>query len=471
VWTCDVAVDATWHLQPVAPGDGPQFDDEMSTIDPVRRRLLVFGGVEFTANGYVQHDADRLWSWPLDGPGSWSSTTITGQVPAGVAGTQCALDAARDRVIVLPSQRTAHSAVPMDTLPVIELAGGSPEWARLPIAGTPPDPRTDATVLMDPIHDRLIMQGGLVPGLLDHYGRDLWTLSLATSPTWSRDIYSPFAPDLAARCGLAVDPTLGRIMLVGSDEGLTLDVLGGPSNPIESTQFDDPSSWTNLDPASQSPMFGGGPLAFDGAANRMLWWNGRQIWEITWPFGTPSPYGPAAVTADAGSVHILWPGQPTAVPYSADVDRSTDGGRTWLRLRSVPPNADGSLAVADSSLAHGAQAAYRATIERDGSTHVLGTASTVLGTTPPTALTLAAPRPNPARDDVVLELGAPADATVTIEVFDVAGRLAAPATRRTITAGSTVFTAPLARGLKPGLYLLRASDGHRSVDARLVVVR
>jgi hypothetical protein len=60
---------------------------------------------------------------------------------------------------------------------------------------------------------------------------------------------------------------------------------------------------------------------------------------------------------------------------------------------------------------------------------------------------------------------------VTIELFDVAGRLAAPAVRRAIPAGTTVFTAPLARGLSPGLYLMRASAGRQSVNARLFVVR
>jgi len=72
---------------------------------------------------------------------------------------------------------------------------------------------------------------------------------------------------------------------------------------------------------------------------------------------------------------------------------------------------------------------------------------------------------------VVLELGTPAGGTVTLELFDVSGRLAAPAVRRTVPAGVTVFTVPLARGLPPGLYMLRASDGLQKVSARLFVVR
>jgi hypothetical protein len=468
VWTCDVGANATWHLQPVSPGDGPQFMDAMSAIDPVRRRLLVFGGTEHTAGGWIDHDADRLWTWPLDGPGPWSSTTITGPVPIGVSGTQCGLDVARDRVIAIPSQRVAYVPIAMDTLPVIELAAPA-RWSRLPVAGDLPMSRSDATVFIDPVLDRLVLQGGLVDNLIGGtHARDLWFLSLGATPRWNLEIHSPFAYEQAAQCGLAVDPTLDRMLLVGGVGLAFYD--SGPHNTIESTAHDDPTAWDNLDPGSRSPMQGGGPLFFDAAADRMLWWNGRQLWEITWPLGTPAPYGPAAVNADAGGVHIRWPGQPVA-PYAAAIDRSTDGGRTWRRLRSVTPESDGSLAFTDADASVTWPRVYRATIQRSGTTTTLGTASTVLGPATVKTLTLAAPRPNPARDDVALELGAPAGGTVTFELFDISGRLAAPAVRRTVAAGVTVTTVPLARGLPPGLYMLRAGDGQRSASARLFVVR
>src|SRR4030095_14959862 len=103
-------------------------------------------------------------------------------------------------------------------------------------------------------------------------------------------------------------------------------------------------------------------------------------------------------------VHRRWPAQPVA-PYAAAIDRSTDGGRTWMRLRSVTPEADGSVAITDGDASVTGPRVYRATIQRSGTTTTLGTASTVLGPVTVTTLTLAAPRPNPARDDVALELG------------------------------------------------------------------
>jgi hypothetical protein len=139
-------------------------------------------------------------------------------------------------------------------------------------------------------------------------------------------------------------------------------------------------------------------------------------------------------------------------------------------VRSVTPDYDGALVFTDTDASVTGPRVYRATIQRAGTTYTLGTASSVLGATTVSALTLAAPRPNPAGNDVTLELGAPASGTVTIELFDVSGRLVAPAVRRNVPAGVSVFT-PLARGLSPGLYMLRASDGRRDVSARLFVVR
>ena len=467
VWTCDIATDDTWHLEPVSPGDGPQFSNPMSTIDPVRRKLLVFGGEEFTNGRWFDRDADRLWSWALDGTGPWSSTTIEGAAPSGISGTQCAFDPARARTLALPSIR--HVFATLDTIPVLELAGDAARWTRLPVGGEPPYPRSDATMIVDPIHDRLVLHGGVTSFNGDGaHALDLSFMSLGDGPRWQPLTASPLPYQLTARSGLAVDLTLDRILLQG---GVGLTAFGiGQSNALQAAAFDHPSAWVNLDPAGQSPMMGGGPLFFDAVADRMLWWNGRQLWELTWFFSTPAPYGAAVVNADAGGVHIRWPGQLTA-PYSAAVDRSADGGRTWTRLRSVAPDADGSLAFTDADPPAGAPATYRATIERGGVTHVLGTASTVLGNVAPAALTLAAPRPNPSRDDVVLELATPRDASVTIELFDVSGRRAAPAVTRVVSAGTNVFSSPLARGLEPGLYVLRVSDGARKVERRLAVVR
>jgi hypothetical protein len=60
---------------------------------------------------------------------------------------------------------------------------------------------------------------------------------------------------------------------------------------------------------------------------------------------------------------------------------------------------------------------------------------------------------------------------VTVELFDLSGRRLGSIFRRHIAAGSAAFSMPLAHGLAPGIYLLRASDGSHTAKSRLAVVR
>jgi hypothetical protein len=100
-----------------------------------------------------------------------------------------------------------------------------------------------------------------------------------------------------------------------------------------------------------------------------------------------------------------------------------------------------------------------------------GSASSPPVTHPAQGLALAPPRPNPAIGDVTLEIASDRDAVVSVEVFDTMGRRVAPVMRRQAHAGRESLRLALPRGLRPGLYLVRASDGARSSQVRLVVTR
>jgi hypothetical protein len=244
----------------------------------------------------------------------------------------------------------------------------------------------------------------------------------------------------------------------------------GSFNPLRSMALEDMTSWLDLDPQGASPLRGAGTAFFDAAADRMLWWNGSTLWELTWPLGMPSALGPAAVVAREGGVHVVWPALVTS-PYAALIERSSDGGRSWSPLTSALPKADGSLEFTDTLPPSSGAVAYRAVIQRGGSLRVLGTASLALGATLPARFALATPRPNPTSGELVLELASPVDAEVTLELFDLAGRRAGATVHRRMSAGREVFTTPLARGLAPGVYLLRAGDGRTATHTRIAVIR
>jgi hypothetical protein len=335
------------------------------------------------------------------------------------------------------------------------------------VSGSPPRERAYASVVLDRKRDRIILNGGEIQTFEPSHPADLWTLSLADPMTWVRRIDDQSRTLSMFEAGLVVDETLDRL--------LTFRVHGHTKGSLFSSSLEELAGWTDLDPGGVGPIWWtGGSAFFDASTNRALFWSG-SLWEITWSFGTPERLGTASIRADQAGVHIQWPG-PVLAPYAATIERSVDGARSWSRLATTFPMADGSLAITDPEPATSKNNIYRVIIDRGGELRIIGTASLGAASGPLsgvglTGLALAPPRPNPATDDVTIELASPVATQVTLELFDLSGRRVGAAVHRDITAGSVAFTLPLAQGLKPGLYLLRASDGRRTVKSRLAVVR
>ena len=465
LWTRSVASPAPWRLHHASSTAPPTTPNPMSAIDTRRRRLLVFGGQDYG----TAVTADHLWSCPLDGPAEWTRLPIGGTAPLGTSGTQCVYDVARDRVLVLPSlQGGGFSSWAYDTLQVLELAGDSPRWSTMPALGSAPVRRSDGTVVLDSLRDRLILVGGAIILGDGSYPRDVWTLTLGESAQWTKSYQGPGQTGPMARVAVAFDPTLDRMLWVA---GLGLTPFDfGASGDIRSARVDDLSRWQDETPAGGSGLSGAGSAFFDAAADRMLWWNGATLWELRWPLGSPGAFGPATVAQRDGAVHVSWPAA-VVEPYVARIERSVDGGRTWSALRTIAPVADGSIAFTDSLPPASGALAYRAVIERGGVPHVLGTAALTQGVAAPQRFALAPLRPNPASADVVVELATPVDADVTLELFDLAGRKVGTTRHHHVLRGREAVTFALARGLRPGLYMLRADDGHTTLHSRLAVVR
>lgn len=273
VWTCDLGTDAAWRLEAAGTVNAPAAVDPVDVIDPVRRRMLVFGGANVVAN--------QLWSWPLDGPGAWTVTPIAGTPPKAIRGAQRAYDPAADRVIVIPAN------LPPDTVATLELGGGTPQWVRLATQGGPPHWRSEAPVVIDAARGRLVLGGGMFPDADFSLVRDLWTLDLSGTPQWTLRIPNNFDPGIRARQGMLLDPDQDRVLLLGGyGQGIANTIYGSPLATL--------SAWTNLDPDDLSPMWGQGVAFYDAAARRGLFWNGT-LWEITWPGSASAPPDPSPV--------------------------------------------------------------------------------------------------------------------------------------------------------------------------------
>jgi hypothetical protein len=98
--------------------------------------------------------------------------------------------------------------------------------------------------------------------------------------------------------------------------------------------------------------------------------------------------------------------------------------------------------------------------------------SSLVGVTPPApraALALSAPRPNPARGSVALDVTLPDDSPARVELLDVAGRVVR--SQSVQSAGAHALSFRELTSLSPGLYFARVSGRAGNVTARVVVSR
>ena len=78
--------------------------------------------------------------------------------------------------------------------------------------------------------------------------------------------------------------------------------------------------------------------------------------------------------------------------------------------------------------------------------------------------------PNPATDFATLSVTLPAEQNASLEVYDLAGRLAVTAARGTMDRGDSAFTLDTS-SLSPGIYFVRLTSEGESAVARMVVTR
>src|SRR5438034_9927579 len=107
---------------------------------------------------FVAEDDDivpYVWALPLSGEPTWARLAPTGVLPTGLIYHSAIYDPVRDRMIVFGGFAvTARSEVW-----ALELSG-SPAWHQLSPSGTPPPARQQHTAIYDPLRDRMIVFGG-----------------------------------------------------------------------------------------------------------------------------------------------------------------------------------------------------------------------------------------------------------------------------------------------------------------------
>src|SRR5207245_666067 len=132
VWALSLAGSLAWTA--LAPAGSPPSARYSPTAfyDPVRDRMLVFGGYD----SVYHNDA---WALSLAGSPAWSPLAPAGSPPARYRHTAI-YDPVRDRMLVFGGSDSLYR----NDVWTLSLAGSS-AWNALAAAGTPPSPRLGPT--------------------------------------------------------------------------------------------------------------------------------------------------------------------------------------------------------------------------------------------------------------------------------------------------------------------------------------
>ncbi|MHC5021772.1 MAG: Kelch repeat-containing protein, partial [Planctomycetota bacterium] len=306
VWRLDLSQNpATGQWTQMSPaGTAPVgIDGHVQVYDPIRRRILIFGGFDGTG---VNND---LWELDLStANGQWTQLTPSGTAPAGVWGATGVFDTTNDRLVVFGGED--NSAVLQGGVITVQFSAVSPAgaWGNLTPSGTAPTAREFCPGVYDPASRTMIIgpgddgtgpmaSGGEFYSLtLSPLGSEAWQQLSPGSPPSPPSVLP--GPGLRRMSGLALWPAERRIFMFGGEDPGSATFYPPPAATNEAWTMD--LSCLNATP---NAWFAGGPTAtpptprrahtmvFDAKNRRAIVFGGEDatptllndVWELALP--------------------------------------------------------------------------------------------------------------------------------------------------------------------------------------------
>ena len=528
-WTFDVD-NRSWSPLVSANRQPLMRSGQTAVYDPIRRRMLMFGGLHRSDRGYDAYMQD-VWQLSLDGPMVWSPLPAAGDYPPGRTEHAAIYDPEGDRMIVFggaepvdcpfhpdeqcnllvndawalnlggalptwqklaplgdpPSPRAGHTAVydPLrrrmlvfggvdSTVWALDLSDAL-RWSELSPSGTAPSARADHTAIYDPTGDRMVVFGGMA-GRSPYVQNDTWALDLAGVGTWRLLIPGSSAtPDLpTVRGGHAAvyDPTQRRMLIDGGSGPASQQ---DPSNDRSNTwalSLGSAPAWSQATPTASSPPPRSGHSAiFDPVGQRMVVYGGSLWAPDTWVLGlgdVPTPVLPSLVRAEVkgDGVELDWFAADAPGLAATVYRRAQDTG--WQRLVALTADGIGHVRYTDLAVTRGNRYAYRLGYTEYGADRFTAEGWVEL---PGSSFALEGLRPDPAIGDLVASFSLPKAASARLELVDVAGRVRLACNVGALGAGRHTARLGVAGAVPAGIYWLRLTQDGRVLHARAVVLR
>ena len=273
VWALALAGAPVWTRLEVAGPVPPGRSNHTAIYDPVGDRVLVYGGESVVAYDHVY--LDDVWELSLSGSPTWSLLEPAGERPIPRAHHTSIFDSARRRMVVFGGFRITPAGPGeefQDTW-AFELEG-TPRWTKLVTAGATPV-RSSHVAVYDPVGDRMVIHGG--------YGgqsiaSDSWSLAFATGE-WHELSPGGVAPNEAGHAAV-FDPVRRRLVLFGA--GLSRDA------DVWALSLADPPAWTRIPTGDRRPTRRWGhAMAYDAVEDLIVvsgGWDGQargDVWALS----------------------------------------------------------------------------------------------------------------------------------------------------------------------------------------------
>ncbi len=469
----------------------PGRQDAAGIFDPVRSRLISFGG-QWYPTAYFND------TWAFDLAGNWSPITPSGPVPAARMGHTAIYDPVRDRMLVFGG---FDGGGPRND--VHALALGTSTWSLVSTTGGPPLARQWHVAVYDNLRDRMVIQGG-------SGGNDTWALDLSTN-VWSQLDFAISGPGGRSNHSAVYDALHDRLV-----------IYGGPSDQqVWSLNFSGPASWTQLTVAGTPPTAQVDvAAAYDPVANAMVLFGGASsdwntaynastalvlrdapIW-VALDFGSDMPaprrrpvtaYNPASgmmyVTGGCcGTLNDTWVSTfDRATPVTASlvsafsllnrvavtwavssdaanlrIDRNDGSGWQAVAMRS--PDGTGMVRYEDRDIVAGHRYGYRLNVPVAGGGITISEAWVNV---PALELALAGFQPNPAVRNGSVAFRLKNSSPARLEVIDVSGRTVFTREVGALGAGPHVQSIG---NVGAGVYLLRLTQDGIMVSSKATLM-
>jgi hypothetical protein len=366
VWALTLSGTPTWSQLAPTGALPPVREAATAVYDPVRDRMIVYGGRNTAPLGDV-------WALDLSGSTGWTQLSAGGQLPPSRADHVAIYDPNGDRMIV----SGGASSVFLGDSWSLSLSGAL-AWSRITSAAAPPA-RRGAVAIYDPVAHRMLLLGG---ESASGYLADAWALSLAGPPAWTSMGPAGMAPMARANYSAVYDPARRRMLFFGGNGADTdptgIDVLQLPGLGAWSsltTNGPTPTARSGqsviLDPnGDQLVVFGGcGSMGCPSGEAWLLKLTGTPTWsQLPTPPSVPPRSSHCAVFDPRRDRMLVFGGTTKSGGGPSDTDvwaLSLDGTPTWSKVATTgaTPAPRTSFAmvldpVRDRLIVYGGQTSY-----------------------------------------------------------------------------------------------------------------